>query len=159
VKHRARTSLLRRIVMWAAGVVLVVCVAGWVVSLANVHYGHSSGMGIGFGKGELCVHNIHAYLELPAGWSTSESPVGTPRSWPPPAAPRAYPALRPCHASTGTSCTSTASTSPHPGQPGRPWALWPGALSPRGAYATATRPLPPRARHPRELRGSGRCGC
>jgi hypothetical protein len=33
---RIRTSLVRRVVMWAAGVVLVVSVAGWLLSLACV---------------------------------------------------------------------------------------------------------------------------
>ncbi len=65
---RTRTSVLRRAVMWAAGVVLVVSVVAWLVSLFGVYWtpAEESGWAVGLNSG--------------AYWA-SRGPHGNPIGW------------------------------------------------------------------------------
>jgi len=67
---RTCTSLLHRIVMWAAGVVLVVSVVAWVTSLANIGCIQGDGVGAWLHRGELHLNNLaaHAPFEMERGW-------------------------------------------------------------------------------------------
>lgn len=70
--RRTRTSLLRRTVMWAAGVVPVVSVAAWLASLFGVGWGFSTGV-VGVSEGAFIVFRQRQSNPYPSGWITGEA--------------------------------------------------------------------------------------